>query len=193
MIDSLPVFPNRLRACVMTLVTFAATMPAGAQAQTPWEATKEHELLKQGVGKWDATITVWPMPDADPVTSQGTETNELLPGGLWVVSRFEGELMGTAFEGIGISGYDPAEKKYVGTWADNMSPYLMTSKGDYDPATKTLTSIAESRNPETGELIKYKEIAKSIDDGTRLFELYVPGEDGQYWKMLEIKYKRRSE
>ena len=54
--------------------------------------------------------------------SKGIEKNELLKGGLWLISRFEGEVVGTPFTGIGTFGYDPAEKKYVGTWVDTMTP-----------------------------------------------------------------------
>ena len=44
-----------------------------------------------------------------------------------------------AFEGRGQFGYDPAKKKYVGTWIDSMSPTLRVLEGTYDAKTKTLT------------------------------------------------------
>jgi hypothetical protein len=131
-------------------------------------------------------------PDAEPTISKATETNELI-GGMWLVSRFEGQLLGMPFTGLGQWGYDPAEKKYVGTWIDNMTPYMQTIRGDYDPATKTMTSLSESRDPVSGEKITYKETARTVDENTRVFEMYMPGEDGEYRKMLEVEYKRADE
>ena len=114
--------------------------------------------------------------------------NELLTGGMWLVSRFEGEMAGMKFACAGVSGYDPIEKKYVGTWADSMSPHLMIIKSAYDPATKTMTSTGEGREP-SGETYQAKLISCHLDDGTRTFELHM-GADGKFTKMMEIKYTR---
>ena len=171
----------------VTLVAFCAR--AAAQDQSP-QPTPQHEVLKQDVGTWDATVKVWPNPGAEPITSHGTEKNELLPGGLWLVSRFEGEIAGMPFTGVGTTGYDPDEKHYVGTWADTMSPHLMTMKGDYDPATKTMSATAEVHSPETGQMVTLKETGRYIDDNDRVFEMQMPDKDGKYGKVMEIQYKR---
>jgi hypothetical protein len=95
------------------------------------------------------------------------------------------------FAGAGTFGYDPIEKKYVGTWADSMSPHLMIIKGDYNPATKTLTSTGEGKEP-SGQTYQSKLISRYLDDGTRTFEMQMRGPDGNFTKMMEIKYKRRA-
>jgi hypothetical protein len=162
---------------------------ATAQDQPP-QRTPQHEVLKQDVGTWDATVKVWPNPGAEPITSQGTVKNELLPGGLWLVSRFEGEIAGMPFTGVGTTGYDPYEKNYIGTWADTMSPHLITMKGDYDPATKTMSATAEVRSPETGQMVILKESGRYLGDNDRVFEMQMPDKDGKYAKVMEIQYKR---
>jgi len=182
------------RCVLLVLLSVVASASIALQqvvAQQPGP-TKEHEIFKQDVGKWDATMKLYHTPDAEPTISKATETNELI-GGMWLVNRFEGELMGMPFSGIGQWGYDPAEKKYVGTWIDNMTPYMQTIRGDYDPATKTLTSLSESRDPMTGEKITYKETARTIDENTRQFEMFMPDGKGGYQKMLEVEYKRAQE
>ena len=83
------------------------------------------DALKNDVGTWDATLKIWPQPNAKPLESKAVEKNELLPGGQWLVSRFEGNFGGMKFVGVGTWGYDPVEKKYVGTWIDNMTPHLI--------------------------------------------------------------------
>ena len=164
-----------------------------AVAQPAAGITEQHKWLKTGVGTWDATVKVWYAPNAAPITSQGRETGELLPGGLWLISRFEGDIAGMPYAGAGIWGYDPTEKKYVGTTVDSMTPHIMTTKGDYDPDTKTMTTTAEGRDPITGKPVHFKMTTQFPDDNTRLFEMNVVGDDGKLWKMMEIKYTRAAE
>ena len=177
-----------LVGAILALVALVAASANSAFAQT-WH-TDEHDILQKDVGTWDATTTVWMSPNAEPVEFRGKETNELL-GGLWVVSRFEGDLGGMPFTGSGTMGYDPIEKKYVGTWVDSISPFLTVMKGDYDPATKTLTMAGDMRDATSGKLSTAKQIARFVDDDTRVFEMHVPGETGELFKMMEVEYKRK--
>jgi uncharacterized protein DUF1579 len=165
---------------------------AQEQQQPPVpQPTEAHKLLQQDVGTWDAEITLFPGEGAEPVKSKGTETCKLLKGGMWLVSHFEGEMAGMEFAGAGTFGYDPLEKKYVGTWVDSMSPQMMIIKGDYDAATKTMTSIGEGKEPGGGPYVA-KLISRYLDDGTRTFEMHMRGPDGKFTKMMAIKYTRRA-
>jgi hypothetical protein len=175
-------------ACVALAVSGVAV----AQGPPMPQPSPQHEILKRDVGTWDATMQIWPTPDAAPMTAKATEKNELLEGGMWLVSRFESDFEGMSFAGRGAFGYDPLEKKYVGGWIDSMSPYLTISKGDYDPATKTMTMIAEARDM-TGKPVIQKQVSRFVDDDTRTFEIQQQGDDGTFWKMLDIQYKRRAE
>jgi hypothetical protein len=177
-------------AVLVSLGSALVVNTARAQEQPVSPLTEQHELLKKDVGTWDTAGKIWPGPGAAPIVSQGRETYELLPGGLWLVSRFEGTTAGMPFAAVGTWGYDPAEKKYVGTWVDSMTPQIMTFKGDYDPQTKTMTRMSDRRNPATGATIKFKTITRYVDDDTRLFEMYLILPDGQPWKTMEIEYKR---
>jgi hypothetical protein len=164
-----------------------------ARAQEPPKPSPEHELFKSDVGTWDASLTVWPTPDAQPMTMKGSETNELLGDGMWLIGHFESNFGGMPFKGLGTMGYAPVEKKYVGSWVDGMGPYMTTMKGDYDPATKTLTMMAETRDAATGKPVTQKHITHFVDKNTKTFEIQQQGDDGKFWKMLEIQYKRAAE
>jgi hypothetical protein len=180
-------------ASAIALATFVSrSARAQEQAQLP-QVSDQHKFLHKDVGTWDATMKIFPMEGAEPVESKGSETNELLEGGMWLVSRFKGEIFGMPFSGMGTVGYDPIEKKYVGTWVDSMSPYLMVMKGEYDAAKKTMTSVAEGRDMATGQITKSTHITRYIDDDTRIFEIHATEEGGQERKVLEIQYKRRAE
>jgi hypothetical protein len=161
------------------------------QPQLP-QVSDEHKLLHKDVGTWDATMKIFPQEGAEPLESKGTEKNELLPGGMWLLSDFNGEILGMPFSGRGTAGYDPIEKKYIGTWVDSISPHLTIMKGDYDAATKTMTSIAEGRDFETGQITKSKHITRFVDENTRTFEIHATEEGGKERKVMEIQYKRRA-
>ena len=171
-------------------VLSVAPANAHAQQQPVSPLTPEHELLKRDVGTWETTITAWPAPGAEPITSRGRETSELLPGGLWLVTRFEGHMDGVPCSGAGFWGYDPAEKRYVGSWVDSMTPHLITIRGEYDPRTKTMTHVAEGRDAATGEKFEHRSTQEYLDDGTRLVKAYATGPDGKEWEMMEVKYTR---
>ena len=88
-----------LTACLATSIV---CQPARAQEGplTP-QPTPEHEILKKDVGTWDATVKFWEKPGGEAQESKATEKNELLPGGLWLVSRFDGEFGPMKFVGLG--------------------------------------------------------------------------------------------
>jgi hypothetical protein len=173
-------------ACVWSTSAFA-------QDQWPVKPTPQHELLKNDVGTWDADVKMWPGPETQPIESKATEKNELARGDMWLLSRFEGSFGDMKYAGYGTFGYDPAEKKYVGTWIDSMSPYLTTMKGDYDPATKTMTAIGAGRDAMTGKQTRTKHVSQYVDDDTRTFQMYMTGDDGKEFKVMEITYHRRAQ
>jgi hypothetical protein len=164
-----------------------------ARAQEgPATPTKEHEVLKQDVGTWDATIKVWMAgPDAEPAESKGTETVTLFGDGLWALGKFEGEFGGMKFEGHSQLGYNAKKGKYVGTWIDSMSDRITPMEGTYDAKTRTLTVVVDAINPATGEPMKETHVHKYLDDGSREFTMYVPGPDGKDMKMMEVRYTKK--
>jgi Protein of unknown function (DUF1579) len=181
---------------IRTLACLAASiLTASAMAQEPKaiKPTAEHEILAADVGTWDATIkTFMGGPGAEPSVSKGVEVNELMAGGLWMMSRFEGTFGPAKFEGRGQFGYDPVKKKYVGTWVDSMSPALSVLEGNYDAKTKTMTYVGDGYDPDHKAKYTQKMVTTTKDDGTRVFSLYMKfeGEPSES-KFMEITYTKR--
>ena len=98
-----------------------------------------------------------------------------------------------AFEGHGQFGYDPARKKYVGTWIDSMSPTLSVLEGSYDAKTKTLTYTCDGVCPKDGSKLKQRMVTTTKADGTRVFAVFMTGEatGGKEVKAMETVYTRR--
>ena len=185
--------PSHIATLVALIATVVASTNQPTQAQAPGpQLSDEQKLLQKDVGTWDATIKIWPVPNAQPIESKAVEKNELLPGGMWLVSRFDGDLGGVKFSGLGTVGYDPIEKKYVGTWIDSMTPHLTIVKSEYDKATKTMSGTGTGRDGATGKEMTSKHVSRYVDDNTRVFEMFAPDPDGKEFKLMEVTYKRRS-
>jgi hypothetical protein len=131
----------------------------------------EHALFKEDEGTWDAVIEIFAAPNAPTMKSKGVETNTVGCGGLCLVTDFKGEMMpGTTFHGHGVATWDPAKKKYVGSWTDSMSQGLAVSEGTWDPAARTMTGWMEGPDV-SGAITKMKSIVE-YKGGSRVFTMY---------------------
>ena len=194
---------NARNALIAVSVLALAAAPAVAQdkpqdkkpAQAPAggppapKPGPEHQLLKQDEGSWDASVEVFMAPGAPPTASKGIETNKLTGSGLWLVSDFKSDLMGQPFEGHGVTGWDPAKKKFVGTWVDSMTTSVSVSESTYDPVAKTATGWMEGPD-ETGKTTKTKMVTEWKGPDSRVFTMYNT-KDGKETPTLRITYTRK--
>jgi len=165
---------------------------ASAHAQEVPQPSPEHKMLAKEVGVWDADVSMWLKPDAEPMKSKAVETNALL-GSMWLASKFEGDFGGEKFTGHGQNGYDPIKKKYVGTWIDSMSPFLMVLEGDFDEKAKTLTMTGAGIDHETGQECTMKMVTHYKSDNSKVFEMFkqAEGDKDEWQKTMQISYTRR--
>lgn len=165
-----------------------AMMEAMMKAGTPGDAQKKLDSM---VGTWDTKVTMWMVPGADSMTSNGTSTNQWVMGGRYLEQRFKGDFGGMPFEGLGYSGYDNVKKQYWGTWIDNMSTGIMTSTGSASDDGKTWDFTATMADPMTGKDSTVKEKVTIIDADHHTMEMWGPGPDGKMFKTMEIAYARK--
>jgi hypothetical protein len=177
---------------VVRLCLVASILGTSAIGQESMKPTAEHQVLAAEEGTWDATIKSYTAgPEAEPMVSKGTEVITVLNGGLWVLSKFDGDFGGVKFEGRGQFGYDPLKKKYVGSWIDSLSPTLSVLEGTYDAKIKTMTYVGEGIAPETKAKYTQKMVTTTKDDGTRVFTLYMKFDKDEV-KFMEITYRKRN-
>lgn len=181
-----------LRTAVCGILAVLSTLQVAARAEDFTQPTTQHAGMAHDVGVWDAEVSVWMTPDAEPMKSKAVETNDML-GKMWLMSKFEGEFGGEKFVGASAVGYDPIKKKYVGGWVDSMSPFMMKMEGDYDEKSKMLTMIGEGINPMTGKPAKHKMVTTYKDADHKTFEMFREGEDGkdEWQKSMKIDFTRR--
>src|SRR5262245_38660374 len=91
-----------------------AAVGAAQQPEAP-KPTKEHEALKQFAGEWTMLAQTVPAPGQEVIKCEGTESAKMV-GGFWLVGHGEGSMMGQPVGSVITIGYDPAAKKYVGTF-----------------------------------------------------------------------------
>jgi hypothetical protein len=164
-----------------------AGLPTIVNAADAEQSRKPHDQLKRLVGNWTTEMTsFFPDPSAPKVT-KGRANFKMILGGNFVQQRFFGEVDGKKYEGIGISGYDTAKKKYVGTWKDSLNTGIMHVEGTYDVKSHTLTEFGEMSSP--GGTMKTKNTTKYIDKNNFVFTMYMITPEGEQ-KIFSINYTR---
>lgn len=183
------------RTLALTCLAAWSLASTGTAQESPpiQKPLPEHKIVAAAEGTWDATIRMYAAgPDAEPAVSKGSEVNEVVPGGLWLLSKFDGDFGGMKFQGRGQFGYDPVKKKYVGTWIDSLSTVLSVLEGEYDAKTKTMTYVGEGYDPAQKAKFTQKMVTTTKDDGSRVFTLYMKfeGQPAEV-KFMEITYTKR--
>jgi hypothetical protein len=168
--------------------------PAKAPEQPAKDAEKparEHALLKQLVGEWDMTFTMYMQPDQPPVESKGTDSVRSL-GDLWVISEMKTTMMGAAYNGIMSLGYDPDKKQVHGTYIDSFGCVLWVYKGTLNEAGDTLTLETEGPSlDQPGKTARYRETITFKGKDTRSFNSTFESKDGKWVKIVTIEYSRK--
>ena len=183
--------PSTRTAVALSAVPLLLAASLAAQEPEMPKPGPEHKLLEKDAGTWDASVEMFGPPGSPAMVSKGVETNTIGCGGLCLISDFKGELApGQPFHGHGTTTWDPAKKKYVGTWTDSMSSGMSLGESVYDPAKKSITGWLEGPDM-TGKVVKSRSVVEYKDADTRVFSMYQKGPDGKEALGLKITYKRR--
>ena len=151
---------------------------------------QEHDALASQVGDWTEEITIWTHPGAEPTTNIAKVKIEMILGGRYQQSFHIGEFMGMPFEGVGITAFDNASKKYYSSWIDNMSTGLMFSSGTMDPKTKSIVFLGEQPDPITGKTTKMREVMTINGENEMLMEMYSTPTGAKEFLSMKILMKR---
>jgi hypothetical protein len=166
-----------------------AMMEKMAKAATPGP---QHEMLKKLAGDWSLKVK-WQMDPSQPVQeSQSSSTVTTLMDGRYSQEVSNGQMMGEAFSGMGITGYDNVLGKYVSIWVDNMGTGIMTSQGTLDASGKVITWAGTMSDPMTGKPGKARMVTTFADNDHHTFEMFaVPPGGKKEMKMMTIEYSRK--
>ena len=161
-------------------------MSEGRQMPQP---TREHELLKNHVGRWRVECTYFTNPAHPPLEVMATETVEML-GEFWARTHFKAEMEDFTLEGSSTVGFEPHRGKWVSTWVDNASPALFTFEGELDEETGTLEWTGQGPSPMTGEMTTFRSVETVLGPDERRFEMYITLHTGDEIQMFAYRYTR---
>ncbi|MEJ5166924.1 MAG: DUF1579 family protein, partial [Thermoanaerobaculia bacterium] len=112
-------------------------------------------------------------------------------GGRFLIMEYEGTFEGMKFEGMAITGYDNAKKKYQTIWIDNFGTGFYPTEGTCTSDFKECTEEGEWYDPIRKTNFKVKSITKIIDENTYKNEMYVTYANEKTFKSMELIYKRK--
>jgi hypothetical protein len=184
--------PDGKESKCMEITRKRSKSPAAIEASAKVPAaklTKEHELLHQDIGVWEATILAAAAPGQQPTAEKGTESIVATCNGLWSWSDFKGQMMGAPFEGHALVGFDANEKKYVSVWIDSMSAVAAKTVGTFDEAKKAFTFTGSCNDP-TGKPMSIHEVLTWKDADTRVLKMEFKTASETH--NMEITYKRKT-
>lgn len=162
-----------------------AMMAAYMKAATPGA---EHEKLAATAGTYTTVSRWWQAPGAPPEEATGSAERSTLLDGRYVVEKYRGTMMGMPFEGMGVTGYDNVEQRYVTIWVDNMSTGIFMMLGQADES-GNLVFRGEYKDPASGQTKTMRSVS-SRTAGGETFEMYDVAADGSEFKVFEIVYTK---
>ena len=156
------------------------------------EPTKEHQWLQRLVGEWTFEGECQMGADQPPSKSTGKESVRSL-GGLWTIGEGEGDTPdGGACKSIMTLGYDPATKKFVGTFIASVMTHLWPYSGTLDASQKVLTLDSEGPSfTDDGTFAKYQDIIEFITDDHRTLSSQYVGPNGEWIPFMKAHYRRK--
>jgi len=198
--------PATVMLSALALVVLTTTTPLRAQDKQNDAAMQEmmkkwqeamtpgapHKALAAMEGKWNAEVKDWMGgSDAPPTVSKGTAVNTMVLGGRYLKEDFTSEMMNQPFQGTGYTGYDNMNKKYVGSWMDNMSTSMMMMEGTMNEKGDVLTMTGKMDDPGTGQHGKpYKSVMTVVSPEKHMYEMFDLSLPEGKQKVMEIVYTR---
>jgi len=168
-----------------------ATIKKMMDLATPGE---HHKRLDRYAGSWNTTVKMW-MGDGEPTIATGSVIYSWLLGGRYLQSRHTGQFAGMPFEGVGIDGYDNAQRRYFSIWLDNMGTGVMTLTGQPSADGEGIDYWGTTFDATTMKEVKVREEVRWVDDKKYTFTMFMemPGPDGkmQEARVMEITAVRQ--
>ena len=160
-----------------------------AQWQAAMTPSAGHARLMSMVGTWRATTTFTMAPGDAPQVHGGTSVHRLVLGGRYLEQVYKGTAMGMPFEGIGYTGYDNVQKRYVGSWMDTMGTGVMHSLGVGRPTDERIDFASEAIEP-SGKKREFESIIRIRDHEHHSYEMWTTDPGGKKFRTMIVEYER---
>jgi hypothetical protein len=155
---------------------------------------KQHKWLQQLVGNWVYETEMSMKPGDPPKKFKGKESVSSM-GGLWVMAAGSGEMPGGGKATMLMTiGYDPAKKKFVGSWVGSMMHNMWVYEGVLKGKVLTLSTVGPSWTKDgkvqKGKTANYRDVITMVGKNKRLLSSFVQGAGGKWTPMMTAHYTR---
>jgi hypothetical protein len=147
------------------------------------------QMMAKSAGEWKAEVMQFQDPSQPPMRSTAAVHNEMILGGRYLSTKYNGNMMGMPFEGMGTMAYDNGTKMYYSTWVDNMGTGISYMKGTMSADGKSLELKGSSYDPTQGKEVMMRQVTTFIDDNHQKMEFYSMM-NGKEVKMMEMNLSR---
>jgi hypothetical protein len=198
----------KLRALVLTALVVLPMVGGWAGAQeaknvpTPEVLLKalvengkpgaEHQQLQPFVGDWTFTLKVWTDPSQPPAELKGSIERKWIMDGRFVQETLHGECCktGKTFEGLGLLGYDRAQKTFTATKACGLCGTVSSGAVRFDASAGRLECTKDECCPLTGQKVKIRnEII--LESSNRIVANTYRAADGKEVRIMEMISTRK--
>ena len=133
-------------------------------------------------------------PGKPPSEFRGTESVRST-GGLWIVAEGHSQTPGCGDStSVMTLGYDPQEKRFVGTFVASLMSHMWHYRGSLDAAQRVLTLETEGPGMSNqGKMAKYKDVIEIEDDNHRVLSSHVQDDDGNWRQFMTVHYRRKTQ
>lgn len=149
-----------------------------------------HRWLQKLLGEWKVVHE----PSEEGGEAPSGEWTERIRqvGDLWVVAEAEGVAPdGVPAHTLMTLGYDPARRRFTGTWIGSMMTHLWIYDGGLDETEKVLTLDCEGPDFDKPESMRrYQDVFEMESDDDRLHRALIQEEDGSWTEMMRVRYRR---
>ncbi|MEW4487428.1 DUF1579 domain-containing protein [Thalassoglobus sp. JC818] len=150
----------------------------------------EHEWLEKFVGNWALTSKAKMGPDQPDLECSGKMECQML-GGFWLINKMNNEMLGSTMKGVQTIGYDPAKKKYVGTWVDSVTSTFWVYEGTVNEAGNKITLEADGPNMMIpGETSTFRDSYEFLSPDHVVVTSSMKGDNGEWITFMSGDAKR---
>ena len=155
------------------------------------QPAEQHGWLTRILGTWRYEAECEGPPGQPPMKGTGIERVRLL-GGYWAIGESEGECPGGGGQArmVVTMGFDPAARRFRGTFVGSMMPFMFVYDGALDEGATTL--VLDTEGPAmTGEgTARYRDSVTMQGDALRIVGSEVQQPDGTWHRFMTGRYER---
>jgi hypothetical protein len=153
----------------------------------------EHKKLQPFVGQWTFTMKFWTDPSQPPAELKGTIERKWIMDGRFIQETARGECpkTGKTFEGLGLVGYDSAQKKFSVVKACNLCGTISSGLVSCDSSGTRFECVKEECCPLTAQKIKGRDEVVIESNDRIVLNVYktINGRELKVGEMVSIRQK----